>query len=70
MGKSQTRGAGVFQTPEEVAEVVFGCAAHTEPPVRMRTSEWSNELCALKTRADPDGRKLQAKVIDMFLGGV
>lgn len=70
VGMSQTRGAGVFQTPEEVAEVVFGCAGQAEPPVRMRTSEWSNELCALKTQADPDGRKLQAKVIDMFLGGV
>ena len=39
------------------------------PPVRVRTSAWAEALCELKTSADPDGTKLQKKVVEMFLGG-
>lgn len=40
-----------------------------EPPIRTRTSDWSEQLCALKTNLDPDGKELQAKIIADFLGG-
>jgi len=68
MAKSQERGQRDFQTPDQVAAVVIKCLEAKDPPVRIRTSKWANDLCRLKTYADPDGRKLQRKVIDMFLG--
>lgn len=57
-----------YQTAEQVSEVVMSCVQSNDPPVRCRTSEWAEDLCDLKTRADPEGRKLRAKVRDMFLG--
>ena len=68
MAKSQERGQIAFQTPDQVAAVVVKCLEAKDPPVRIRTSKWANNLCRLKTYADPDGKKLQRKVIDMFLG--
>ena len=49
--------------------MVIGCIEAAEPPIRIRTSAWAEDLCDLKTRADPDGKKLQKKVVEMFLGG-
>jgi NAD(P)-dependent dehydrogenase (short-subunit alcohol dehydrogenase family) len=66
--RSRARGAAAFQTPDQVAEVVVKVVEATDPPVRIRTSPWAEELCALKTAADPDGKKLQRKVISDFLG--
>lgn len=57
-----------YQTAAEVSQVVMRCVEADNPPVRCRTSEWGEDLCALKTSADPDGIKLRAKVRDMFLG--
>ncbi|MGV7121912.1 SDR family oxidoreductase [Sphingopyxis sp. 550A] len=57
-----------YQSAEEVAAVVLSCARSETPPVRMRTSPWGEELCRLKTDVDPDGRKMQAMVGEMFLG--
>ncbi len=69
MGSRTQRPEGVFQTPDEVADVVMGCLSAETPPVRLRTSAWSEDVCDFKTAGDPDGTKLRAKVIDMFLGG-
>jgi NAD(P)-dependent dehydrogenase (short-subunit alcohol dehydrogenase family) len=69
VGGAQARGDTAYQTPDEVAQIVMGCIESENPPIRIRTSSWANDLCELKTSADPDGRKLQRKVIDMFLGG-
>lgn len=69
VGGAQARGDTAYQTADEVAQVVIDCMASENPPIRIRTSPWANDLCELKTSADPDGRKLQRKVIDMFLGG-
>jgi hypothetical protein len=44
------------------------CIESGDPPVRVRTSAWAEALCDLKTRADPDGKALQHKVGEMFLG--
>lgn len=69
VGGAQARGDTAYQTADEVAQVVIDCSESANPPIRIRTSPWANGLCVLKTNADPDGRKLQRKVIDMFLGG-
>lgn len=68
IGRSQARGDVAYQTPEEVTEVVLQCLTSETPPIRMRTSNWAEDLCNLKTGADPDGRKMQTKVRADFLG--
>ncbi|MDP5215887.1 SDR family oxidoreductase [Ruegeria sp. 2205SS24-7] len=65
---SQARGDTAYQSADEVAEVVIRCMEAETPPIRARTSDWAEDLCRLKTEADPDGRKLQAKVMRDFLG--
>jgi len=60
-------GSGTYQTADEVSAVVMDCVKSAEPPVRIRTSAWAEELTALKTSLDPDGKKLQAKIIAQFL---
>ena len=61
---------GVYQTADEVASVVIDVMAQEHPPLRTRTSPWSEAFSELKTQVDPDGRKLQAKVIEQLLGGL
>lgn len=67
IGGRGDRVGDIFQTPDQVAEVVIDCIENPEPPIRTRTSEWSRELCHLKTQADPTGKLLQEKVIKTFL---
>ena len=68
LAKARERGTTAYQTPDEVAAVVLKCIESRDPPIRIRTSTWSNDLCHLKTASDPDGKKLQKKVMEMFLG--
>lgn len=68
-GAAARREMGAVQSPDDVAAVVMSVLDADAPPIRIRTSEWSEQLCALKTGLDPDGKKLQAKVIKDFLGG-
>lgn len=65
--RAETGETGVFQTPEEVAAVLLGVVTADDPPVRIRTSEWAERLCRLKTQADPMGRKQRDRVVEMFL---
>lgn len=69
VGGSQDRQAGsdIYQTADEVAEVVLECVDADAPPIRKRTSKWGEAFCGLKTDLDPDGKKLQAQVIEQFL---
>ena len=67
IGGAGNRGEGVYQTPDEVAQVVIECVENPDPPIRTRTSEWSNEFCELKTKADPTGKLLQENVYKKFL---
>jgi NAD(P)-dependent dehydrogenase (short-subunit alcohol dehydrogenase family) len=69
IGGAATRqeGSDIYQTPDEVSAVVMKCVEAKEPPVRVRTSTWAEEFTSLKTGLDPDGKKLQAKVITQFL---
>lgn len=53
-------GAGFARSTEQASEA-------DEPPIRVRTSEWAEKLCRLKTHADPDGKRLQDEVIERFL---
>lgn len=57
-----------YQTADEVAAVVMEVMEAENPPLRKRTSPWAEEICSLKTSADPDGKKLQAMVVSDFLG--
>lgn len=68
LATSRERGTTAYQTADEVAAVVLKCIESRDPPIRIRTSPWSNDLCHLKTASDPDGKKLQKKVMEMFLG--
>jgi short-subunit dehydrogenase len=64
---ARARGDTAYQTCDEVAKVVIDCLEAAQPPVRTRTSQWSNQFCELKTAADPDGLKLQKQIIETFL---
>jgi NAD(P)-dependent dehydrogenase (short-subunit alcohol dehydrogenase family) len=51
-----------YQTADEVAVVVMACLKSDKLPLRMRPSPSVEAFCDLKTQADPDRRKLQAKL--------
>ncbi|WP_417417820.1 SDR family oxidoreductase [Hoeflea sp.] len=76
IGGSQSRsgegggrgGQSAYQSADEVAETVIGTIQSDHPPLRIRTSEWAETLCHLKTALDPDGHKLSAQVTKQFLG--
>lgn len=57
----------VYQTGEEVAAVILKVANNPNPPFRIRTSDWAEDFCLLKTQADPDGQKIIQQIKDSFL---
>ncbi|NIB41464.1 SDR family oxidoreductase [Pseudomaricurvus alkylphenolicus] len=68
---SNSRQSGesvTYQTADEVAKVACQCLDGSDPPVRVRTSAWAEQICQLKTEADPSGKKLQQQVVNRFLG--
>lgn len=66
--QSRAGAGGSYQTSGQVAEMVLACLADEAPPVRLRTSNWAEEFTALKTAADPDGRKLQRALVTRNFG--
>jgi NAD(P)-dependent dehydrogenase (short-subunit alcohol dehydrogenase family) len=68
--RAKDPGHNAYQTSEQVADVVLKCLMAEHPPVRIRTSKWSEEFTKLKTSADPDGLKLQAHVVKTMLAGL
>jgi NAD(P)-dependent dehydrogenase (short-subunit alcohol dehydrogenase family) len=56
-----------YQTPNEVAAVIVKVAETENPPFRVRTSDWAENFCAIKTAGDPDGTKLVNFVKERFL---
>ncbi len=66
--RAEQGDTGVFQTAEQVAQVIVDCVNDPDPPLRVRTSAWAEKFCELKTGLDPDGKKLQALVIKNVLG--
>lgn len=69
IGGSQNRSdsGDIYQTSEEVAQVVLNCIQSENPPIRLTTSQWGEKFCRLKTELDPTGQKLQQQVIQQFL---
>jgi NAD(P)-dependent dehydrogenase (short-subunit alcohol dehydrogenase family) len=57
-----------YQTADEVAKVVLDVATMDNPPVRVRTSNWSENLARFKTSGDPDGTAQRDMVIRDILG--
>ncbi|MRT91880.1 SDR family oxidoreductase [Ancylomarina sp. 16SWW S1-10-2] len=57
----------LHQTGLQVAEVILTVAQNDNPPLRVRTSDWAENLCNLKTQADPDGKKIVNQVKEYFL---
>lgn len=57
----------VYQTGAEVAQVILSVAENENPPLRIRTSEWAEKFCALKTQADSDGTRLVQQISNSFL---
>ncbi len=54
--------ARVFQSPQQVAEIILKCMEDENPKLRYLTSPWTEEFTFLKTGADKDGTKLQKEV--------
>jgi|TARA_B110000908_G_scaffold171418_1_gene234102 short-subunit dehydrogenase len=61
-GEAQT-----YQTGTEVAEVLLDISKAENPPLRIRTSQWAEQFCSLKTQVDPDGTKLIQQIKGSFL---
>ncbi len=69
VGGAQSRmgGSDIYQTSDQVAAIVVDVVDAQDPPIRIRTSNWSEKFTRLKTELDPDGKKQQAAVIEQFL---
>ncbi|PNZ70813.1 SDR family oxidoreductase [Staphylococcus croceilyticus] len=61
-GLKNNYGLGASQTSAEVAQVIMDTIEKEDPPIRVRTSAWSEDFTRLKTEADPTGKLLQAQV--------
>lgn len=66
-GSQSRQETGIYQLADEVAAVIMQVMASEQPPVRTRTSDWSEAFTKLKTGLDPDGLKQQSKVAEQFL---
>jgi len=61
------RPEGIFQTADDVANVVVKCSLNDTPPLRTRTSPWSESFVQIKTSQDPTGIKQRDLIINQFL---
>ena len=59
-------GNAVYQSSDEVADCIMDVISSTNPPLRVRSSDWANAFCHLKTQADPDGTQLTQQVRELF----
>lgn len=68
IGGSQNRSSeDVYQTAEEVAEVVLKCIESENPPLRIRTSPWAEKFCNLKTQLDSTGNQGVKETIETMM---
>jgi len=56
-----------YQTGREVADVILKVAQTENPPLRIRSSKWAENMCDLKTKGDPDGTQLVNRIREYFL---
>ena len=66
-GSQNRQETGIYQTADVVAAIVMKVMGSEQPPVRTRTSEWSEDFSKLKTGLDPDGLRQQSLVAEQFL---
>ncbi len=58
----------IYQTPLEVANVILQDVINVKViPLRIRTSLWAEEFCAIKTNLDKNGLTLNHQVTEQFL---
>ncbi|KTD79418.1 SDR family oxidoreductase [Legionella waltersii] len=57
----------IYQKSSEVADCIVDVVNSKKPPLRIRSSDWANDFCHMKTLGDPDGTLLAKKIHDMFL---
>ncbi|MEL6688434.1 MAG: SDR family oxidoreductase [Pseudomonadota bacterium] len=71
IGGARRRAEGgqsiAYQSADDVADVVMNVLQSDNPPLRTRTSDWSEEFTKLKTVGDPTGLKQRDDVIARFL---
>ncbi|MFW3612632.1 SDR family oxidoreductase [Staphylococcus caprae] len=65
-GLKKNYGPGSSQTSNEVAQVILNTIENEEPPIRTRTSPWSETFTELKTKADPTGKIQQERVAKLL----
>jgi len=58
---------GIYQSADQVADVVIECMQSKTPPIRKQTSPWAEEFTRFKTKHDPAGFKQNEYVTNMFL---
>ncbi|MBO1199057.1 SDR family oxidoreductase [Staphylococcus simiae] len=61
-GLKENYGLDASQSGAEVARVILNVIEDANPPIRIRTSDWAERFTAIKTKADPTGKKLQQQV--------
>ncbi len=59
--------AKVFQSPQQIAEVILKCIEDADPKLRYLTSPWAEEFTLLKTSNDQTGINLQKEVRQRIL---
>ena len=67
IGGATSRTGDVYQTTDEVADVVMACIHDPDPPVRIQTSDWAKRFCRFKIEADPTGKLQNESVIKEFM---
>ncbi|MFB9373523.1 SDR family oxidoreductase [Algimonas porphyrae] len=65
---SDDPGSFAYQSADAVADIVMDVMSAGQPPLRTRTSDWSEAFTARKTQADPTGLKQRDDVVERFLG--
>ncbi len=68
VGGSQSRQGDTYQTSDAVAKVVMQVVDASAPPLRVRTSQWSEHITRFKTGLDADGLKQRELIVEHFLG--
>lgn len=70
ISNAQSRAAsdeGIYQSSEQVADVIISVSKNPQPPIRTRTSDWAESFTQLKTQADPTGIEQQKRVAQSIL---
>lgn len=65
-GMRENYGLDASQTANEVAEVILNTIESEDPPIRTRTSPWSEQFTELKTESDPTGKIQQQRVAKLL----